>query len=368
MPQTDEPIASASESALLKQARQALRDQNWREAQDLWNLVLEKAPDHPEGLAGRGLALLKEGQFAEAVASLTHAVTVNPGDQKSLKRLSNIAMAHSGPATLEQEPKTKPGRYHRDTIGEVMALSREFGFKPETVIDVGVNTGTPGLYSDFPDAKYILVDPIAENEVFMTHMCSTLKDGHYELVAAGAKKGTLTLSVHPGIGGSRLSDTVGAHPAGEDRKVPVETLDALCRKHGAAGPYVIKVDVEGAELFVLEGARKILVETELLILETRLVQIGKAPDLTKTLQFLDKNGFAAYDIIDRNYHKVDRSLKQFDLVAVRKDGYFRSGNVNKKFIPTPSGDFAGKVIAGKLSKRKNMLEQITPSSAEEGKT
>lgn len=351
--------------SLANAARDALREERWNDAVELWQQVSGIDATFSEAYAGCGLALIKAGRRGEAVESLRLAVAGNPGDQKSLNRLAALAaMNTAAPSDVTPTAAIKATRTQRDTIGEVMALAREFGFSPGTIVDVGVNTGTPGLYDDFPNAKYLLIDPVAENEVFMKHMCSTLKDGRYVIAAAGPEAGFMTLSVHPGIGGSRLVDAVGRHSDGEDREVKVVTLDDFSADNDAEGPFVIKVDVEGAELAVLAGAERILSETEILILETRLVRIGKAPDLTDTLAFLDARGFAAYDIIDRNYHKVDRTLKQFDLVAVRKNGYFRTDNINRSFVQKPSGDFAARIIAGKLSKRERALEEIAESQSD----
>src|SRR5580658_5002833 len=39
---------------------------------------------------------------------------------------------------------------------------RRLGFRPHTVIDAGVADGTPELYKTFPEAHYILIEPLAE--------------------------------------------------------------------------------------------------------------------------------------------------------------------------------------------------------------
>ena len=42
------------------------------------------------------------------------------------------------------------------------AYIRRLGFRPQTIIDVGVAHGTPQLYAAFPDAQLILVEPLSE--------------------------------------------------------------------------------------------------------------------------------------------------------------------------------------------------------------
>lgn len=51
----------------------------------------------------------------------------------------------------------------------------------------------------------------------------------------------------------------------QEVKVPSYTLDAYCREHGLS-PQVLKIDVEGAEFRVLQGARELLSKNDVIIL------------------------------------------------------------------------------------------------------
>jgi 16S rRNA G527 N7-methylase RsmG len=55
----------------------------------------------------------------------------------------------------------------RKTLKEILSHVKRLGFKPKTIIDVGVAYGTPGLYGVFDDVKYLLVDPLREYETVM---------------------------------------------------------------------------------------------------------------------------------------------------------------------------------------------------------
>src|SRR2546429_585468 len=65
----------------------------------------------------------------------------------------------------QQILKRQPMR--RDSIGEVMMFLRDAGFSPGTIVDVGVNTGTPGPYEFFPDAHFLMLEPLRESVPFM---------------------------------------------------------------------------------------------------------------------------------------------------------------------------------------------------------
>src|SRR5215472_996180 len=42
------------------------------------------------------------------------------------------------------------------------AYIRRLGFRPATMVDVGVGPGTPDIYEAFPDAFLVLIEPVAE--------------------------------------------------------------------------------------------------------------------------------------------------------------------------------------------------------------
>lgn len=266
----------------------------------------------------------------------------------------DIGAYHRRVSTLDR--KIRKRMQQRDSIGEVMAFIRDKGFRPGTIFDIGVNTGTPGLYDDFPDAKYVLVDPLEENAVFMKELCERVSDGHYFLAAAAATAGEVEMSVAPSFGGSGMAK-VYAHKDGSRRRVPALTLDDLAAKVGAKPPYLLKIDTEGAELEVLEGAQAVLAKTELLILEVRLRPIGNAPQLQETLAYLKTRGFVAYDFIDRNYHDRDRTLKQLDLVAVKEEGFFRTHRKYRALSGSVTVDIKD-IHASKLTQRKQALEKL----------
>ena len=280
----------------------------------------------------------------KAQQMLAKAILCNPEDTKAARRLASY---------ITKKSKTPV----RDSIGDVMRFVHSLGFAPNTIIDVGVNTGTPGLFEFFPDAKLLMIDPIAESEFFMQNIASRYPNAHYELCAAASQEGSLTMSVYPSFGGSAVVEVVGRQHQGVDRIVPAHRIDTLTRKHRCQGPYVIKVDVEGGEMDVLAGATEILNKTELLILETRVRPFANAPQYLAVIDQLREYGFVPYDFIDRNYHDGDGSLKQFDLIAVKINGFFRSTNAYTPFKEF-SHEMQADVIAGKLKQRKHLEEKL----------
>lgn len=212
--------------------------------------------------------------------------------------------------------------------GALRQLAR-LGLAPNTVIDVGAapEPQTQELYDTFPRAAMLLIEPLVEFEPALRKICASY-NAQYVLAAAGERSGVTTLNVHPDLfGSSLLNEVEGAAVDGTPREVPVVTIDELCAEKGLRGPYVIKADVQGAELQVLAGATRTLPETEAVILEVSLFwsYIG-APEFYDVISKLKQFGFVAYDVFGFLYRPLDHALSQLDVVFVREDGAFRKSH------------------------------------------
>jgi FkbM family methyltransferase len=198
---------------------------------------------------------------------------------------------------------------------------RDIGFSPRTVFDVGVATGTTGLYKVFQGVRYLLVDPLAESEPFMKEICARVRGAAYVLAAAGAEAGELEIAVHPGLSGS------GALLKGEypRRRVPMVTLDQLIDEHALEGPFLLKIDVQGVELQVMEGLQRHADKAEVVVLEASLWADRKkagAP-FAEIVAYMDRRDFVLYDIAGIGYRPRDGAIAEMDLVFCRRHSELR---------------------------------------------
>ncbi len=215
----------------------------------------------------------------------------------------------------------------RASMGGALHQLSTLGFRPRTVIDVGVATKTEELYQAFQDADILLVEPLAEFEPFLRDICRSYK-AQYVLAAAGENPGSAIINVHPDkFGSSLLKEFEGPGVDGVPREIPVVTIDQLCASRNLAGPYLLKVDVQGAELQVLAGATHTLQRTEAVILEVSLFgTLLGGPQLSETVARMKQYGFAVYDIFGFNYRPLDNALCQVDMVFVQEAGPFRQSH------------------------------------------
>ncbi|MCK5219666.1 FkbM family methyltransferase, partial [bacterium] len=129
-----------------------------------------------------------------------------------------------------------------------------------------------------------------------------------------------------------FKESEGRQVDGISRKVAMVRLDTLCRTKNMPGPYLIKIDTQGAELLVLEGAAGILDETDVIILEVSFFQFYKnGPQFFDVVDWMKKRGFVAYDIYGGQTRPLDGALAQVDMVFIKENGLFRE----KHFYATP---------------------------------
>ncbi|WP_296820192.1 FkbM family methyltransferase [Brevundimonas sp.] len=207
---------------------------------------------------------------------------------------------------------------------QFMAFLAERGFAPKTVIDVGVAWGTPEIYGTFPDAYYVLVEPLAEMEPTLQNILKRLK-GEYHLCAAGSKNTEAELRVPPQAKDAASLISNPNWGGGDRRTIPVRRLDDLVQGP-VEGPLFIKTDCQGADIDVVRGAPKLLEMADLVLMEVQMFKAAGVYDdnqFTQVIRWMADRGFVVYDIVHYLTRPRDGALGQVNLAFVKADGSFR---------------------------------------------
>ena len=147
------------------------------------------------------------------------------------------------------------GEYEPDTRDAVKANLHEGGL----FIDVGANVGSICLPVSKcrPDTNALAIEASRLIFQYLQHNININNIGNCiaENCCAGESNGYT--SFYPARNDAFGSGNRSGGPS-ECERVPMRTLDELTEAHGFSRVDVLKVDVEGWEYFVLEGAKKIL--------------------------------------------------------------------------------------------------------------
>ena len=203
------------------------------------------------------------------------------------------------------------------------------GFIPGTVIDVGVATGTPELYSVFPKAQHLLLEPLVEFEPDIQRWVKQYEHMDYLIAAATNESGETTFYMNKSLQGSSLLSPAeeNSDNVQEERVVPMIRLDEVITERKLPPPYLLKVDTQGSEMLVIEGAANIFDDVEYIVLEVSLYKFrDDTPLFHEVIATMKDYGFVLYDISSLIYRELDNSLGQVDLAFVRENGRFRQTN------------------------------------------
>jgi FkbM family methyltransferase len=198
-----------------------------------------------------------------------------------------------------------------------ISVLKHHGFVPATVFDIGVGYGTFPLYRAFPAAFYHLIDPARESLIYMQRLSRRLRCEVHAL-ALGDREGEAALEVRADIQESTLLEEMGPRRVRRVDRVPMRRFDALFGP--ITRPALCKIDVQGAELMVLDGMTGRLAEMDALIIETSTIATVKnGAEVEGVVRFLGERGFALADIMGLRRRPLDNATAQLDLLFVPKE-------------------------------------------------
>lgn len=219
----------------------------------------------------------------------------------------------------------------RGTDQSSLQVVHHNGLDINTVIDVGAAFGnwTRVCIEVFPQAQYVLVEPLPQYDTYLSSLCHQYQNVTRIKAAVSDHSGQATFFFHADwVGSSLLQETEG--PQIDDRAIHVQTvrLDDLVEQQKLTGPFLLKIDVQGAELQVLSGATNILRQAEYILVETSLFKFFKdGPLLQEVIGYLQQHNFVVYDILNPQYRPLDNALGQVDLVFVPAHSILRKEHI-----------------------------------------
>ena len=203
------------------------------------------------------------------------------------------------------------------------------------IFDVGANVGT--VTQDyrrlFPTAVIHAFEPFPESFAWLVQNTASDPNVFAHELAVSDHKGTCLLNSNASaVTNSMLAtDPRGREAWGEGlletaKQVEVQTttIDSFCQENGISAVDILKLDIQGAELIALDGARDSLSRQaiSLIYLEIILADTYRGqPKLHEYIQWLDSVSYRLFDF----YNPVRSNLELIQLDAIFLSSTFREG-------------------------------------------
>jgi FkbM family methyltransferase len=183
----------------------------------------------------------------------------------------------------------------------------------ECVIDVGANRGQFALISRkiFPRATIHSFEPLEEPAQIFKKIFNNDPNVFFYPYAIGCEKTTATIYV------TESSMFPGATEK-ETRQVTVLPLSQALGNTSIPHASLLKIDVQGFELVVLQGSEDILKKFSHLYIECSFIELYQGQALAyQVISWLEKRNFALIGIYNPSYGKKGQAV-QADFLFARK--------------------------------------------------
>jgi FkbM family methyltransferase len=146
---------------------------------------------------------------------------------------------------------------------DIERLAAAWSTPLNTILDIGANDGSTALelHSRFPTARIFAFEPHPTTYALLTAATKNVPHVLAVNTALGAAPGTLPMSVYTESRVNTLKPSFhadGRFQPTDPIHVPVTTVDTFCTQNDIEEIDLLKIDTEGFDLHVLQGATGIL--------------------------------------------------------------------------------------------------------------
>lgn len=205
------------------------------------------------------------------------------------------------------------------------------GFQPNFIMDIGSNIGgwTRNFLRYFPNTNVLMVEP----QERLKPRFQDLLDDQVKYLAAGVgnQDGVLKFTLHERDDSCSFvySEEQAKELGLQQIEVPIKTINSIIKENNFPVPDLIKIDAEGLDLEVLDGASDIMGKTEIILVEATVCSSVYKNTMAAVIKKMDENGYQVYEVTDLNRPFADNPiLWLIELVFVKKDSFLLQHNLS----------------------------------------
>lgn len=203
--------------------------------------------------------------------------------------------------------------------GASLELLKRKGFQPSHVLDIGAYVGswTRMCKDIWPQANICMFEPQPEKKPLLNALTRSLPGLTLRSALLSDVAGSV-VDFHLAETGSSALDLI-AKPHAPTVRLVTQTLSAAVAGTPFARPQMIKVDVQGAELKVLNGGQDVLAAAQVVVLEVALIeQYVGGPLFADVVGYMAERGLFVHDICTIFRNTPDQSMNEADVIFARR--------------------------------------------------
>jgi FkbM family methyltransferase len=234
-------------------------------------------------------------------------------------------LIHAAFGAIGLQITKKQDRY--GSLEHFFATVKNLGFEPTYIIDVGANHGewTRKSLIYYPNAAVTMIEP---QEHLKVNVQDLLTRPNIKWITAGAgsenKVVKFTIAERDDSSTFVLSEQEAAKHGMKQIDMQLVTLNKVVADNGSKIPELIKIDAEGLDLDVIDGASDLIGKTEIILLEAAVCAHGIDNKISLTISKMNELGYQPFDITDLNYSPRQGILWLVEIVFVRNGGVVMS--------------------------------------------
>ena len=208
-------------------------------------------------------------------------------------------------------------------ISNAFQLLKSKGFYPAHIIDVGANHGnwTRDVLNIYPNSKFTLIEP----QEWLSNSFNDLlfkENIQYLPIGVGKQKGEFMFTIvdRDDSCNFRISEKEAKEKNYKQIPVKVETINEIVKNSKFGIPDLLKIDAEGLDIEVLEGASDVLGHAEVILLEASVVLKTFKNDIRTVINYMDDKGYKLFEITDLNRPFTNKVLWLVELLFIKKGG------------------------------------------------
>ncbi len=265
----------------------------------MYQYVAPTRPSTPAPTTNQQVTALQQ---LERKGPAVKGTAISTSFRRTFKQVGKTLVANPALRRRIAHHMTSPSLFRAKHLKQLLAAV-------DAVLDVGVNDGTPELYRAFPDAHFYLIDAQGEIDAMLKHRPKAYSCVN---VALGASVGEATLFRHALTGRSTLVSRTSLTKS-EIRctqQVPMTTLDHLIESRVVESSLGVKIDAEGSELAILEGAQAVLNRFSFVLCEASVMnRFVDGYTFSDLVSFLAKHELRFFNFLNpvkpyRNFYDV----------------------------------------------------------------